>query len=230
MPSRTRETTTWPGSSLATSDGQGTRRIMDSDFAEGVDPAATMAALKTRWTAKFDLCRPERTQVSTPAILPSAYGVERPGLRGFPPEASFVWSSAGACERGYQRKPAMSASRDGVPAEIVSALLNSLTEAERQSGLAYVCSAKLQVGGPDSHALPLRVPIAGPSFVGFIDPAPTANWAHDCRYLLVRADTLEVTSYPARFPPFQSDNRSRWSLIYRAPGVGDAFLDGFTGS
>jgi len=106
--------------------------------------------------------------------------------------------------------------------EVVQALLDSLTPAERNSGVAYLRGAPLTAG----EAYPLRpAPILAERacHLAFVDPSPSANWGHDCRYLTIDASTLAVASHAARLPPADL-GRAGWRLVHRAPGVPDALV------
>ena len=104
-------------------------------------------------------------------------------------------------------------------------VLSTLTDTERESGVAYLRADQLVPGarvGPLSDPIVLR----SVSFLAFIDPTPSANWGHDCRYLVIDAESLDVTSHQASLPPFIARGQGKWRVVYRAPGVPDSFIYG----
>jgi hypothetical protein len=106
--------------------------------------------------------------------------------------------------------------------EVIQVVLRSLTDVERQSGVAYIRSAPLAAG--ESLALPLTPIIAEHAcHLAFVDPSPTANWGHDCRYLTIDCPTLAVASHAARFPP-PDLHSGDWCLVHRAPEIPDTFV------
>jgi len=58
----------------------------------------------------------------------------------------------------------------------------------------------------------------------FVDRHPTANWTHECRYLLVNCDTGDIHSIEAKLPPFRPNSEIRWRLMYKAPSVPTSVL------
>jgi hypothetical protein len=85
--------------------------------------------------------------------------------------------------------------------QISELVLNSLTPEERLSSVVYLeervlpQDAVLEVDGEQ-----VRMP--WPAVKVFVDLEPTANWGHDCRYVLVNAESGELCTIDARFPPF----------------------------
>ena len=65
----------------------------------------------------------------------------------------------------------------------------------------------------------VRIDVAAPSYVVFVDLVPRANWGHECLYLLVDSEGA-VTRLEARFPPSRSD----LLLVARGAGVEDWML------
>ena len=116
----------------------------------------------------------------------------------------------------------------GATDPITRVVVGALTPEEREQGVAYLRSEILRTGQ--------MVPVSGPdltagvdSYVAFVDPTPSANWGHDCRYLFIDVDALTVESKSARFPPFRAQREGRWKVIHRAPGVPDTLVDGQEG-
>jgi hypothetical protein len=106
----------------------------------------------------------------------------------------------------------------------IQAALGALTSPERLYGVAYFREEILEAG--DTYAArPAPIITSSISFLAFVDPSPSANWGHDCRYLVIDANSLAVGSQPARFPPFLG-SQSDWSLIHRAPGIPDTLIHG----
>jgi hypothetical protein len=108
---------------------------------------------------------------------------------------------------------------------VIAVLLDALTGAERQDGVAYLRVEPLGAGealmtspGPTVTASVCRL--------AFVDPSPSANWGHDCRYLTIDAARRALASHPARFPPFRPGEEHAWRLVYRAAGVPDPLIFG----
>jgi hypothetical protein len=101
-----------------------------------------------------------------------------------------------------------------------SALLDQLTEAERQKAVAYELSQTVAQGTVLSFPH-LTINVPSDALVAFIDQEPTANWAHACRYVLVELNTGRVSSWAARFPPFSVPLGSAWRVAYQAESVPD---------
>jgi hypothetical protein len=108
---------------------------------------------------------------------------------------------------------------------VVQAILNALTSAERLGGVAYLGERRLE-GGQTFQASPTAIVAPSPCYLAFIDPSPSANWGHDCRYLMIDTTTGQVRSHTARFPPFGTGDEGDWRLIYRAPGIPDTLIFG----
>lgn len=105
----------------------------------------------------------------------------------------------------------------------IRVLLDAMTSAERQYGVAYLRGDTLDEG-EGFPASPTPFVAADASYLAFVDPTPSANWGHDCRYLTIDTATLAVASHAARFPPFRVRGELRWEAVYRAPGVLDEFV------
>jgi hypothetical protein len=102
-------------------------------------------------------------------------------------------------------------------------LLAELTPEERNGGVAYAADGIMAARAPTTFPGVTLVP-PWDALLAFIDRAPTANWAHPARYLLLRRDGHEVLSREVRFPPFGSGEEIRWHVAYKAPTVPDAAL------
>ena len=104
--------------------------------------------------------------------------------------------------------------------ELEMALTAQLSASERANGVAYLSAALV----PKDTTLQLpHTTIHAPwdSQLAFIDGAPTANWGHACRYVLLNRDTGGTLSKEARFPPFQAGGAVGWRIVYRASQVPD---------
>lgn len=102
--------------------------------------------------------------------------------------------------------------------EISNQVLNTLSPSERQSSVVYLDKRIL----PPHSTLEIdRRPVQVPSkvVVAFVDLDPTANWAHDCRYLLVDPETGRVKSVDARFPPFLRGAPETLQVIWKGNDV-----------
>jgi hypothetical protein len=99
-----------------------------------------------------------------------------------------------------------------------SALLEQLTEAERQKAVVYELATTAVQGTilPFPH---LTINVPSDALVAFIDQEPTANWGHACRYVLVELNTGRISSWDARFPPFSIQLGSEWRVAYQAKSV-----------
>lgn len=64
------------------------------------------------------------------------------------------------------------------------------------------------------------VSIDAPCFLGFLDLKPDANWSHPCRYLLIDAETGQIRSSDANFPPAADTLQ----LVHRGSEVEDWML------
>ena len=106
---------------------------------------------------------------------------------------------------------------------LVAVLVAQLDERELGGGVAYYAEGLLEEGESlDAPGLEARAPFA--SLLGFVDRAPTANWSHSCRYLLVSLESEEVLSIEAQLPPFGPAGRRRWHVAYQAAAVPDAAI------
>jgi len=104
-----------------------------------------------------------------------------------------------------------------------SALLEQLTEAERQRAVIYEL-ANIAVRGSVLSFPQLTIHVPSDALVAFIDREPTANWGHACRYVLVELNTGRISSWEARFPPFGAQPGSEWRVAYQAASVPDWVL------
>jgi hypothetical protein len=104
-------------------------------------------------------------------------------------------------------------------------VLRNLSELERQSAVAYLRPDQLDPGARFA-ASPIPIVARSASFLAFIDPTPSANWGHNCRYLIIDAKSFDVTSHPAGFPPFDIPGEQEWRVVYRAPGVSESYIYG----
>ncbi len=93
------------------------------------------------------------------------------------------------------------------------AALETLTDEERRSTVIYVDATRLDPGssvdvGRDELAVPW------PAHLAFVDLAPTENWGHACRYVLVPADASgdEPIVVEAQFPPFLRGVSDNWRV------------------
>jgi len=97
---------------------------------------------------------------------------------------------------------------------IASIVIGALEPAELVGGVAYLCVTPFAAG--QTLAVPLQpIAIERDSYVAFVDAQPRANWGHACRYLLIDAQTGEVTSHPRRFPAFTAAD-DRWRVVHRS--------------
>jgi hypothetical protein len=104
----------------------------------------------------------------------------------------------------------------------VAIVRGNLTPSEARRGVAYLLLSVIAAGTTLEFPR-TRIEASHDSRIAFVDPAPLANYGHPCRYLLIRVDSGEVTSFEARFPPFGA-GRNDWRLVHRAPGVPDKVL------
>lgn len=107
--------------------------------------------------------------------------------------------------------------------KILALILSMLTPQERAQGVAYALPNPVAAG----ESFPAgggSVVAATSAYVAFIDREPLANWGHPARYLLIDAETAQVTSVEARFPPFGAKIDTKWRVVYRAAGVPDSVL------
>jgi hypothetical protein len=99
-----------------------------------------------------------------------------------------------------------------------SALLEQLTEAERQRAVVYEL-ADTVVRGTVLSFPQQTINIPSDALIAFIDQEPAANWGHACRYVLVELNTGRTSSWEARFPPFGVPLGSEWRVAYQAASV-----------
>lgn len=106
---------------------------------------------------------------------------------------------------------------------LTNRLLSALTPEERSRGVAYGLREPLPAGtlAPIPRA---QVVIDRQAYLFFVDREPLANWGHPCRFVFIEVDGGQIRSIDSRLPPFNSENRGRWRVVYRAPGLPDAAL------
>lgn len=107
----------------------------------------------------------------------------------------------------------------------IKVILDALTADERPGGVAYLRPDPLHAG-ISFPASPAALVARSTCRLAFVDPTPSANWGHDCRYLAIDVSTFVVMSHRARFPPFHVKGEQEWRIVYRAPGLQDAFVHG----
>jgi hypothetical protein len=104
--------------------------------------------------------------------------------------------------------------------ELRSAVTSRLTRDEFNHAVAYAADQPVEAGAVlEFPFLVLSVPWQ--AVLAFVDREPLANWGHSSRYLLIRRGVDEEMSVEARFPPFGSDVRLNWRVVYKAPGAPD---------
>jgi hypothetical protein len=102
--------------------------------------------------------------------------------------------------------------------QISQLALANLSAEERESSAVYLDQQILPAGAVTAiERKEVRMP--WPAVIAFIDLQPEANWAHDCRYLLVNAETGELRSIGARFPPFLSGASDTLKVIWKGDAV-----------
>ena len=107
--------------------------------------------------------------------------------------------------------------------ELRSAVTSRLTQDELDHAVAYAADTPVEAGTVlEFPHVVLSVPWE--AVLAFVDREPLANWGHSSRYLLLRRGADEVLSEEARFPPFGSDVRLNWRVVYKAPGTPDTAL------
>jgi len=106
---------------------------------------------------------------------------------------------------------------------IIELALSTLSERERRSSAAYLDIKELDAG---ATFLVGRKEITSPArgYLAFVDPTPTANWGHPCRYVLIESATGRVHEFPAQFPPFLREVAPTLRLIWKGADVPDAVL------
>ncbi len=62
------------------------------------------------------------------------------------------------------------------------------------------------------------------TFMGFVDPAPSANWAHPCLYVLCRSGGAGPEVREGSFPPYFEAVSPTLRLVWCAPGVDERML------
>jgi hypothetical protein len=102
--------------------------------------------------------------------------------------------------------------------QIANLVLNTLSPSERQSSVVYLDRRVLP---PNSTFEIDRKPVLIPSqaVVAFVDLNPTANWAHECRYLFVDPETGDLKSLKARLPPFLRGAPETLNVIWKGQDV-----------
>jgi hypothetical protein len=101
--------------------------------------------------------------------------------------------------------------------EAHAVLLQQLTVAERHGAVVYELE-KTATQGTVLSFPHQTITVPSDSLVAFIDRDPTANWGHSCRYVLVEFSTGRISSWEARFPPFEIAI-GEWRVAYRAASV-----------
>ena len=107
---------------------------------------------------------------------------------------------------------------------IVDAALSTLSEGERRSSAVYLDIKELPAG--DAVCIDRKTTTTAPvrGYLAFVDPSPTANWGHPCRYLFVESKTQRIREIPAQFPPFLGGASPTLRLIWKGPDVPEAVL------
>jgi hypothetical protein len=102
--------------------------------------------------------------------------------------------------------------------QISNLVLNTLSPSERESSVVYL---DRQVLPPNSTLEIDRKPVNIPSraVIAFVDLNPTANWAHECRYLFVDPETGAVKSLDAHLPPFLRGTPETLKVIWKGEDV-----------
>lgn len=108
-------------------------------------------------------------------------------------------------------------------ARVIELALSTLSERERRASAVYLDTRERNAGeriaiGRGGIGAPAR------GFLAFVDPSPTANWGHPCRYALIESETGRIHEFPAQFPPFFRDVPPTLRLIWKGPEVPDAVL------
>ena len=106
---------------------------------------------------------------------------------------------------------------------IIALALSTLSERERQTAAAYIDTRELEPGA----RLPIgRVEIDAPArgFLAFVDPSPTANWGHPCRYLFIESGAETIHRFDAQFPPYLPEIPPTLRLIWKGQQVPVAVL------
>jgi hypothetical protein len=107
--------------------------------------------------------------------------------------------------------------------QIADAALAALPEQERRSSAVYLDVRSIPAQGPVRIGRKeMTFPAHG--FLAFVDPSPTANWGHPCRYLFIEAETQRIHEIAAQFPPFLQEVAPTLRLIWKGADVPDAVL------
>lgn len=104
------------------------------------------------------------------------------------------------------------------PAAFARIVEASLTAEERAGAIAYAARDPLAAGSRLNLA-GTAVETATEAWLAFIDAAPTANWGHPARYLVIELASGRVRSIATRLPPPAA---LKWRVVYQAPSVPDA--------
>jgi len=107
---------------------------------------------------------------------------------------------------------------------LVRAILDLLTPAERSGSVVYLADA-IFPGGTRLAFPRSSIQVPWNAAVAFIDRDPMANWTHSARFLLINPDTGETASYETQLPPFGSDPKIHWRVIYKAPSIPDSMVN-----
>jgi hypothetical protein len=96
----------------------------------------------------------------------------------------------------------------------ITLALSTLTEQERQGAAVYIDTRELE---REARVAIGRAEIEAPSrgYLVFVDPHPTANWGHPCRYLFVDGETGAVHRFDAQFPPYLRGISPTLRLIWK---------------
>jgi hypothetical protein len=97
-------------------------------------------------------------------------------------------------------------------------VLATLSSEERESSVVYLDKRVLPAGGVVRvGAEEMRT--AWPAVMAFVDLEPRANWGHDCRYVLVNAETGELQAIEARMPPFLGGAPETLRVVWKPEAV-----------
>src|SRR5262249_13575842 len=109
------------------------------------------------------------------------------------------------------------------PGDPLSKLKAQLTAGELRQGVVYIAEGPVAAGTRLTFPR-LSIDVPWEAVLAFVDRDPAANWSHSCRYVLVNSQTGAVASFEAQFPPFQSEQKRQWRVVYKAPTVSDGVL------
>ena len=102
--------------------------------------------------------------------------------------------------------------------QISELVLANLSAEERKSSVVYLDERVLPTGAVvELDRKEICMP--RPAVIAFVDLDPMANWAHDCRYLLVNPETGELQSIDAHLPPFLRGVSDTLRVIWKAEAV-----------